>query len=179
MTKLLRFFAVIFLYIMFISLVWAVPAPQTPDYFFRADTRPPEQVFGSEHTVGPGFVTWANTRGVPADYNVLRYANGQTVAPSEEEDRTAGWVSAAGYLEGVQHFLNYEVINRGVGFPNFWVYQIAPSNRAYSLNWILEDFLGSPAGVGTAVDHEDAMDLLGEYSNQNEWITRDGMVTLP
>ncbi|MGJ3495841.1 hypothetical protein ACR9PT_14955, partial [Piscirickettsia salmonis] len=115
----------------------------------RADTRSPMQIFGSTHIVGPGFLTWAATRGVTANYDVLSYARGETVAPGEMEVRTAGWVSAAGDLEGVVvHFLNHEFLEREEGHPNYWVYQIAPTNRAYSMNWMLE-------GVVDALDESE------------------------
>ncbi|QGO68257.1 hypothetical protein Psal073_03325 (plasmid) [Piscirickettsia salmonis] len=154
------------------SVIFASPGPLPPRYFYRADTRTPMQIFGSAHIVGAGFLSWGIARGVTPDYDVVSYAAGITVAPNDNpEDLTAGWVSASGDLYGVEHFLDNEFLGRGRGHPDVWVYQIAPTERAYSVNWMLEELLITqnldPEG------RESLVELLDDFEGEDEWVTRD------
>ncbi|PEQ15093.1 DUF1561 family protein, partial [Piscirickettsia salmonis] len=156
------------------SVIFASPGPLPPRYFYRADTRSPDQIFGNQQEIGSGFMTWAQTRDVSPNYNVIRYTAGDTVSPGPYSARTAGWVSVAGSLEGVMRFLNYEVLQRETETnPAYWVYRIESTSRAYSVNWMLDDYINSPST--NTRDHEIAMSLLSRYQEEEEWMVRDGI----
>ncbi|WP_230390193.1 enterotoxin A family protein [Piscirickettsia salmonis] len=160
------------------GVVFASPGPQAPAFLYRADTRTPEQIIGTVERKGVGFVTWAQTRHEdPPNYDVLAYLSGTTVSPGEYHMRTAGWVSAAGNLEGVQAFLNQEFLHRGEGQPDYWVYQIEPTNRAYNVNWVLEEYTNNPPAsiTTTPANIQSAQNLLALYATEDEWMIQDGI----
>lgn len=139
--------------------------------FYRADTRTPEQIFGTAEKIGPGFQTWAIARGVPENTDVLAYLSGETVRPAPIESRNAGWVSVSGLYNSVINFLNIEVVGP-IGSTNppeiQYIYVIDPTEDAYSVNWMLNDY-AMRAEVTPHLQH------LMEFMSEDEWIIRGGV----
>ncbi|ALB24474.1 hypothetical protein KU39_3p12 (plasmid) [Piscirickettsia salmonis] len=170
--NLLKIFSFICINISFITFIFASPGPIPPKYFYRADTRPPNEIFGNSESRGSGFPTWARTRSIQPNYDILLYASGVTVSPGHELQRIAGWVSTAGSIDRVLFFLNQEIPERGQSRPDYWVYETAAIDRAYNMNWMLEDYLESDH---SASDLRIARNLLTRYYEEDEWVVRDGI----
>lgn len=152
-------------------------APDPPEYFYRADERPPLMIFGDARVVGPGFSTWAQARGVTPDESALRHAAGHSCAPAEEGERNSDWVSVAGSVAGVVNgYLGNEVVRRFRfdvrQLPAYWIYQMAPTQHAYDMRWMLR---------GTVEDSDDpesrrlARLLLHDHGSLDEWIIQHGI----
>ncbi len=160
----------IILILFFISSQYAFAVgPEASSQFFRADTRPPKEIFGTTGNIGPGFQTWAAARGVLEDNNVLAYLSGATVRPAPESARNAGWVSVSGSLPSVTNFLNIEIVgDPEVPPPEIqWIYTVAPTSDAYSANWMILEYAGRVGMRGL-------IDLL-HYLEEDEWIVRGGI----
>ncbi|MBL4914436.1 DUF1561 family protein [Shewanella schlegeliana] len=151
--------------------------PQAGEYFYRADTRSPHEIFGVGQP-GTGFPTWAASRGVPADNNIIQYLGGLTVRPSPIEHRNAGWVSVSGNLQAVENFLQTEIVPPAriapmpMGQQTQWIYQISPSSDAYSVNWMLVDALQR---IGPTDRARWDLNSFLAFSDEDEWIVRGGI----
>lgn len=174
-TTLFVFFRInkLLLLILVASLPVFAGGPTPDSHFYRADTRTPEQIFGTKENPGPGFQTWATTRGVPENTSVLDYLSGLSVRPAPVESRNAGWVSVSGFYGSVIHFLDMEI----AGPSGLWnppevqyIYFIAPTSDAYNVNWMLNDY-ASRTGMTPQLRE------LMEFSEQDEWIVRGGINT--
>ncbi|MCG9627352.1 DUF1561 family protein [Vibrio mediterranei] len=165
------------LIMMLFSQTLYATGPTPGDYFYRADTRHPNEIFGINQT-GVGFPTWATSRGVPEETDVLDYLGGLTVRPSPIEHRNAGWVSVSGNRLAVINFLQTEVVPPSsiALFPieqqTQWVYQISPSSDAYSVNWMLIDALQR---IGPTDRARWVLNSFLAYSDEDEWIVRGGV----
>lgn len=162
--------------IFFSSYLFAV-GPLPGLYFYRADTRIPDEIFGVGEAPGAGFVTWASSRGVPANNNVLDYLGGVSVRPAPAEERNAGWVSVSGDIFAVDNFLQTEIVPQYSSEPppiearSQWVYQISPSEDAFNVNWMIRN------AVQQSTDQARIQQLLRflAFASEDEWIVRGGI----
>lgn len=159
----------------FFSMMTYAGAPSPSARFSRADTRLPQEIFGTVQTAGRGFQTWASTRGVTPDNNVFHYLAGESVRPAPIEDRNAGWVSVSNNFEGILDFLNMEVVPEQGSPPverqTQWIYSISPSADAYSVDWMLADYLQRNDSQRV----REGLAPFMEYANEEEWIVRGGV----
>lgn len=158
--------------ILIIPLTIFAAGPTPDEYFFRADTRKPKEIFIT------GFQTWATTRGVPENNDISAYLFGLSVQTDVIELLNAGWVSVSGNLHAATNYLNTEVVPFNVPPPierqQFWVYQIGASQDAYSVNWMLESYIQQGESVSSQNTDRYSV-LLATFSHEIEWIVRGGI----
>lgn len=167
-------FALIWIFWLFIASFKIYAAGPTPGtYSYRADTRAPNEIFKT------GFQTWATTRGVEENNDIITYLLGGSVQHEDLDSLNAGWVSVAGDIFGALNYLNTEVVRHEEPPPldrqQFWVYQIAPTSDGYSVNWMLQNYLQERGDTLINYQRVRVASLLTTYSHENEWIVRGGI----
>lgn len=165
------------LFILLFSSGLFAAGPKAGEYFYRVDTRIPDEIIGTT-ALGAGFSTWATSRGVPPNNNVLDYLHGVSVRPAPITDRNAGWVSVAGDIFAATNFLETEIVPPSshdappIEERSQWIYQISPSADAYNVNWMLTDALQN---MPDSQIQRGSLVALLTFSSENEWIVRGGV----
>lgn len=120
-----------------------------PEFVYRADTRPPEEIFQT------GFYSWAAEFGRVPNYNIAAHAYGTSLL-----QRRSPFVSTTRSL-GVAHSIadllrRHSVVNGPIDpYVTVWIYQIRATHDFYSMNTAIDAMIRSlsSGGIDTADGH--------------------------